>query len=93
MEWQKNAQGRSFVGLFERQPVLARGVAHLAAWHDVSFCRLAASNNGNQVIHSEIRGQECLAAMVTNPRGSFALPPLAGAKLARLLPLAKNLLF
>jgi hypothetical protein len=31
--------------------------------------------------------------MVANSRSAFALPPRAGAQLARLLPLAANLLF
>ena len=72
--------------------MLALGVAPLAAWHEVSFRRLAASNDRNQMIHREIRRREFLAAMVANPRGAFALPPLTSANLARLLPLAANLL-
>ena len=75
-----------------RAAVLALGVALLAARHEISFCRLAASNDGNQMIHRQIRRREFPAAMVADSRGAFALPPLAGAKLARLLPLAANLL-
>jgi hypothetical protein len=43
------------------------------------------------MIHREVLGRKLSAAMITNTRGSFALPPLTRAQIARFLPLAANL--
>jgi hypothetical protein len=80
----------SFAGLLEGQPMLALGVALLAARHQISFGGFSAPDDRHQMIHRQIAGRKSLAAMVAETRRPFALPPLAGAQLARSAPLTPN---
>ena len=73
------------------QVIPARRIARLAARNQVPFGRPAATNHRHEMIHCKFRRRELAAAMVTNTARALALPPLAPAQLARLLPLAAYL--
>ena len=73
--------------------MFAFGVAFFTAGHEITLGGLAAPNDRHQMIHGQFIGWESFAAMMANSRPALALPPRAGAQLARLLPLAANLLF
>ena len=78
---------------FKWQPVFSIGVALLAARHKISFGGFTASYKRNQMIHREISRRKLTAAMMANPRAALALPPLARAQLAGLLPFPADLFF
>src|SRR5581483_158673 len=72
--------------------IFALRVALLTARHQIAFGRFAAANDRHQMIHGQLLRREAPAAMMADPGRALALPPRAGAQLARLLPLAANLL-
>lgn len=74
--------------IFEGKVVPARGIARLAARNQVALGRLAATHYRHEVVHGQFSRSEITAAMVANPVGTLAFPPLALAQLTRLLPLA-----
>ena len=79
--------------LFEGQPVFSFRIALLAGWNEIAFCRFAAADDRNQMIHRQLSRGKFIAAAVTNPSGALPLPPLGGPQLSRFLLLAPNLLF
>ena len=93
MEWRSVAQTRLFTGLLEGQSMLALGVAVFTARHDIAFGGFAAADDRHQMIHGPIARRKFSAAVMSKTGASFALPPLAGAQVARSLPLTANLLF
>jgi hypothetical protein len=78
---------------FERQPVLAFGVAFFATRHKIAFGGLATPNDRHEMIHGQGRRREFAAAMMADAGGSFALPPLAGTQLPSFSPLAADFFF
>jgi hypothetical protein len=78
---------------FEREPVLAFGVAFFATRHKIALGGFAAANDRHQMIHGQNRRRKFAAAMVANADGSFALPPLTGTQLSSLLALAADFFF
>jgi hypothetical protein len=79
--------------LFERQPVLAFGVAFFATGHEIAFGGFATTNNRYEVIHRQNCRREFAATMMTDAERSLALPPLAGTQLSSLLTLAPDFFF
>src|ERR1044071_1334900 len=73
--------------------MLAFGVTLWTARDQIALGRFTTANNRHQMIHGQFFWLEAPAAMMAKPGGALALPPWAGAQLARLLPFAANLLF
>lgn len=64
-----------------------------AARYDVSLGGPAATDDRDQVIHSEFSWRESLTTVVTDSPATFSFPPLSGTQLPTLLPLAPDLVF
>ena len=62
-------------------------VAFFAAGHDIALGALAAAGYGHDVIHGQIFGRERPAAVMANPFGQAALPPLGFAQRSGLVTL------
>jgi hypothetical protein len=56
-------------------------VAGFAAGNKVSFGAAATADDGDDVVHGEFGGFEFFLTIITDARGFFALPPLAGPQL------------
>jgi hypothetical protein len=76
----------------QEELVLLFVVAGFAAGDEIAFGAVAAADQGNEMVHRELRGLELPFAVITDARGLLALPPLAGPKLTGLGPLPGNLL-
>ena len=68
------------------------GITSFAARNYISFDRLTTANDRNQVVHRQLPWWKFAAAVMAHAGGKFALPPLAGSQLPRLLALAANFL-
>jgi len=62
-------------------------VAFFAAGRHIAFGALAAPGNGHDVIHGQFIGRERPAAVMANPFGQAALPPLGFAQRSGLVTL------
>jgi hypothetical protein len=78
---------------FERQPVLAFGIAFFATRHKITFGGFTTSNDRHKMIHGQNCRREFAAAMVAEAKASLALPPLAGTQLSSLSALAADFFF
>jgi hypothetical protein len=78
---------------FERQPVLAFGIAFFATRHKIAFGGFTTPNDRHEMIHGQNCRREFAAAMVAEAKGSLALPPLAGTQLSSLSALAADFFF
>lgn len=78
---------------FERQPVLAFGIAFFATRDKIAFDGFTTSNDRDEMIHGQNCRREFAAAVVAEAKGSLALPPLAGTQLSSLSALAADFFF
>lgn len=72
---------------FHGQQLLFSVVAFFAAGHHIALGALAASGYGHDVIHGQIFGRERPAAVMANPFGQAAFPPLGFAQRSGLVTL------
>ena len=63
------------------------GVAGFTAGDEIAFGAATATNDGDDVIHGQFGGLKFFLAIITDARGLFSFPPLAGPKLPGLGPL------
>ena len=62
-------------------------VAFLAAGRHIAFGAFTAAGNGHDVVHGQIFGRKRPAAVMANPLGQAALPPLRFAQRTGLVTL------
>ena len=72
---------------------MAFGVAFFAARHEIALCGFAPADDRHKMIHGQNRRREFAAAMVTDSRGSLALPPLGGTQCPSFSALAADFFF
>lgn len=73
---------------FHRQQMFFLVVAVFAAGDQVALGALAAAGDRNDVIHGKFLGRCPAAAIVTNPLGQAAFPPLGIPQISGLLTLS-----
>ena len=78
---------------FHGQQLLFGVVAFLAAGRHVALGALAAAGYRHDVIHGQIFGREGSAAVMANPFGQAALPPLRFAQRSGLVALPFLIVF
>ncbi len=69
-------RGHFFKGALDIENMTAIGVARTTRNNDIVFGRLAATSEGNQMIHRQFGLAEFAAAMLTNARADLLAPPL-----------------
>ena len=72
---------------FHGKQLLFSVVAFFAAGHHIALGALAAAGYGHDVIHGQIFGRERPAAVMANPFGQAAFPPLGFAQRSGLVAL------
>ena len=72
---------------FHGQQLFFGVVAFFAAGHDIALGALAAAGYGHAVIHGQIFGRERPAAVMADPFGQAAFPPLGFAQRSGLVTL------
>lgn len=65
-----------FEGAFDIENMTAIGVARPTRNNDIVFGRLAATSEGNHMIHCQFGLAEFAPAMLTNARADLLAPPL-----------------
>ncbi len=70
------SQGVHIALPFRGQQIAFLGVAFLAAGNQIEFFRLPAPANRYNMIHGQLGRRKTPLAIVTDPGGSFPLPPL-----------------
>jgi hypothetical protein len=84
-------EGQRLSSGFPGEGVFLRAVAGFARGDYVALGRAPAAHQGNDVVHRQLMRRKTPAAVVTDPRRTPALPPLAAAKLLRPGALATHL--